>query len=97
MLLFIDGAIGMGFCICAVFFLRFWRGTGDRFFAIFAWAFVVLAVNRVFAAQQRMPDGAEGALGAYVLRLAAFVLMIVAIVDKNRKARGGSRRSGCGA
>jgi hypothetical protein len=33
---FIMGTIAMGSAIVAVFFLRFWRDTSDRLFAIFA-------------------------------------------------------------
>ena len=33
---FIMGAIAMASAVVALFFLRFWRETGDRLFAIFA-------------------------------------------------------------
>lgn len=81
------GAIAMGFAVVGLFFLRFWRDTGDRLFALFALAFFVLAANRVglgFQAEQGVKGDA-----LYWVRLLAFVLILVAIVDKNRsKGRG---------
>ena len=31
-----SGLITMGFCLAAVFFVKFWRQTGDSLFATFA-------------------------------------------------------------
>jgi hypothetical protein len=44
---FIMGAIAMASAIVALFFLRFWRDTGDRLFAIFAAAFLLLGITRL--------------------------------------------------
>ena len=41
------GAIAMASVVAALFFLRFWRDTGDRLFLIFAAAFFLLAATRV--------------------------------------------------
>jgi hypothetical protein len=79
---FIMGAIAMGFAVAGLFFLRFWKETGDRLFALFALAFFILAVNRVclaFLAEQ-MSQGFQ----LYWIRFAAFLLILVAILDKNR-------------
>lgn len=81
---FLSGAIALGSAAIALFFVRFWRASGDRFFALFALAFVVVAVNRVVLLAERSRGG-EG-VGAYLLRLAAFALILVAIVDKNRSS-----------
>ena len=40
------GAIAMASLVAALFFLRFWRDTHDRFFLLFAIAFLVEALNR---------------------------------------------------
>ena len=79
---FVFGCITMGYAVCALFFLRFWRATSDRLFAIFAVAFLILAVNRMALAFVGGTDEARAYL--YVIRLAAFVLILYAIVDKNR-------------
>jgi hypothetical protein len=80
---FIMGAIAMASSIVALFFLRFWRETGDRLFAIFALAFLLLGITRLGLALS--PQELEGHTHWYWVRLAAFVLILVAIVDKNRR------------
>lgn len=83
---FLSGVVALGSAAIALFFVRFWRATGDRFFALFALAFVVFAANRVVLLFERT-HGGEG-VDAYLLRLAAFALILVAIVDKNRGSAG---------
>ena len=78
----LNGATALGSAAIALFFLRFWRETGDRFFGFFSLAFAVFAVNRL-ALVLLEPDD-ESRTWVYVARLAAFVLILVAIVDKNR-------------
>jgi hypothetical protein len=80
---FMLGAIAMASFIAGLFFLRFWRDTGDRLFGIFAAAFCLLGVTRVGLALSTQP--LEGYTMWYWVRLAAFVLIFVAIVDKNRR------------
>jgi hypothetical protein len=41
----IAGALAMGFLIAGLFFLKFWRRTGDGLFLAFAAAFGLLAVG----------------------------------------------------
>ena len=72
------GSLGVG-----LFFLRMWRETRDRFFALFGLAFWVLAFNWFLLVWAEPPG--EHRHYFYVLRLVAFLLIIVAIVDKNRK------------
>ncbi|HYC33833.1 MAG TPA: DUF5985 family protein [Gemmatimonadales bacterium] len=79
----ISGAILMGYLVAGLFFLRFWRDTRDRLFVIFAVAFVLLGVQRVALVLTR--DMLESQTGLYVIRLFAFLLILGAIVDKNRK------------
>jgi len=80
---FLMGAIAMSSCIVALFFLRFWRDTGDRLFAIFASAFVLLAITRIGLALSN--EQMEGHTHWYWVRLAAFLLILFAIIDKNRR------------
>jgi hypothetical protein len=80
---FISGILTMGYIVAGIFFLRFWRDTRDRLFAMFGAAFFILAVQRtglVFA-----HDVPERTTAWYFVRLLAFLIIIVAIVDKNRK------------
>jgi hypothetical protein len=77
------GAIAMASAVAALFFLRFWRDTGDRLFAMFAAAFILLGVTRIGLALSQ--SHFEGQTYWYWVRLAAFLLILVAIVDKNRR------------
>ena len=91
---FMMGAIAMACLTVALFFLRFYRETGDRLFAIFALAFVTLGVTRFgLAAFGSTATIDEPQTGWYWLRLAAFLLILVAIADKNWNSR---RRAGGG-
>jgi hypothetical protein len=77
------GAIAMASMVIALFFLRFWRDTGDRLFGIFSAAFFLLGCTRIGLALSRIHF--EEQTQWYWVRLAAFVLILVAIVDKNRR------------
>lgn len=80
---FIAGASAALSFVAALFFLRFWRATGDRFFALFAVAFVVFGGNRIALTVVVQ----EHKTWIYLLRLIAFALILAAIVDKNRPTR----------
>jgi hypothetical protein len=85
MILLASGAIVLAFGVAGLFFLRFWRDTRDRLFALFALAFFVLAVNRVGIALF-VQQGDRGD-SLYWVRLCAFLLILAAIVDKNRSRK----------
>lgn len=78
---FLAGAATVGFLVASGFFVRFWRRTADRLFLAFAVAFALLALNQaaVFVLDVRSEAGSF----VYVLRVAAFLLILAAIVDKN--------------
>ncbi len=84
MSLIISGALVMGYSIAATFFFRFWRETADRLFAMFSAAFLILAVQRLALALT--PDIYGHSTALYSLRLLAFLIIIAAIIDKNRAA-----------
>ena len=67
----------------ALFFLRFWRQTGDRLFVVFAGAFALLMVERLMLATASSSH--ELVPFIYVVRLLAFALIMGAVVDKNRR------------
>lgn len=79
---FLMGAIAMAWGVASLFFLRFWRETHDRLFLIFAIAFGLLGSSRVIMAA--IEDSQEEHTYLYWLRLAAYVLIFLAIADKNR-------------
>ncbi len=80
---FLSGFVVAGFLIGGFFFLRFWRRTGDKLFLAFAGSFWLLALNQVLLAFSSVSAEERGWL--YLLRLAAFALIIVAIGLKNRQ------------
>ena len=86
---FVMGVIAMGCWVAGLFFLRFWRETRDRLFVIFASAFWLLGLTRLSLIFVR----GEEHHYIYWVRLAAFVLILVAIVDKNRPRKTGIPRS----
>jgi hypothetical protein len=75
----------MGTLVCGLVFLRLWRDGEDRFFLFFALSFLVQAVNRVALALEPSPN--EGSPLHYWVRFLAYVLILVAIIDKNRAPR----------
>lgn len=81
---FFAGAAAISLLVIAMFFLRFWKGTQDRLFLFFAGAFVFLMLERIVRAVMTVET--EWAPYVYTIRLLAFVLIIVAVVDKNRRS-----------
>jgi len=82
------GAIAMASIIIAMFFLRFWRASGDRFFLYFALSFAIEGLHRVYAVMR--DGGGEDSPLHYLIRLLAYGLILWAILEKNlpRKKRG---------
>ncbi|MBI3898961.1 MAG: hypothetical protein HY308_11795 [Gammaproteobacteria bacterium] len=79
------GAIATASLVIGLFFFRFWRSTRDRFFLFFATSFWIEAGNRVLL-------GLTGGLREdtpwyYLIRLVAYSLIVIAILDKNRPWR----------
>lgn len=70
--------------IACLFFLRYWNSARDRFFLFFAVAFGCLAANWALMVGRDPRD--EYAVYFYLLRLFAFLLILAAIVDKNRRS-----------
>jgi uncharacterized membrane protein HdeD (DUF308 family) len=75
------GAISMASLVAGLFFLRFWKDTGDRFFLFFSISFFVEGVNRFALAMATEPN--EGRPLFYFVRFLSFLLILVAIGDKN--------------
>jgi hypothetical protein len=84
---FLSGAVTLGFLLCGLHFLRFWKRSRDSLFLAFACAFWLLGLNQALLALSNIP--VEERSWVFLLRLAAFVLIIAAIAAKNRKAGEG--------
>jgi len=79
------GAIATASIIAGLFFLRFWKSTRDRFFLYFAISFWIEGVNRIllgliWGVREDVPT-------YYLIRLVAYGLILVAILDKNKRGR----------
>ena len=81
---FLSGAITMGFAVAGLFFLRFWKRTGESLFLAFAVAFWLLGLGQALLAFSDVP--VEERSWLYLLRLAAFSLILVSVWVKNRRA-----------
>jgi Family of unknown function (DUF5985) len=79
---FVSGATMAAALVIALIFFRYWRQTHDRLFLGFALGFAVFAASRLILAFLDEDD--EGRIFVYGLRLLAFLLILAAIVDKNR-------------
>jgi hypothetical protein len=79
----LSGILVTEYAAIALFFFRFWTTSKDRLFLMFSGAFVLLAIQRLAIALTQ--EILEHQAPLYLLRLAAFIVIIVAIVDKNRR------------
>ena len=82
------GGIATACLIAGLFFFRFWRTSGDRFFLFFALSFWIEGAQRFVVFQIIGVDEASPLY--YLPRLVAYGLIIAAIVDKNRKSSEGT-------
>ena len=79
---FLLGVIVTASLTAAAYFLKFWRQTGDKLFLGFGAAFCIEGLNRITFLFLDAPN--EGSPGIYVVRLFSYLLILAAIVQKNR-------------
>lgn len=79
---FLLGVIVMASLTAAGFFWRFWRQTHDLLFLGFSAAFAIEGFNRMAFLLVDKPN--EGSPIIYLVRLLAFLLLLGAIIAKNR-------------
>lgn len=79
---FLLGGISIGSFAAGLFFLQYWRASGDRFFLYFLLAFWIEAANRFHMALTNSWN--EDTPVHYLVRLASYTLILLAIADKNR-------------
>lgn len=90
--LVVRGALAFASWVAGLFFLRFWRLSRDRLFVFLCAAFWLLGVNWLsLAANHWVPETRHQ---AFLVRLLAFVLIIIGVIDKNRRGRSDSTRAG---
>ena len=82
---FLAGAVTMGFFVCGLFFWQSRTRTRDALFLWFAIAFWLLAFGQALLALTGIP--VEERSWIYLIRLAAFLLIIFAILRKNFGSR----------
>ena len=86
---FLLGVIVTASLTAAGFFWRFYRQTSDSLFFAFAAAFAIEGINRMAFLLVDKPS--EGSPIIYMVRLVAFLLLLGAIVSKNRDTPKGKR------
>ena len=79
------GAIGMAWLVASAFFARFYSRTKDRFFLLFSISFGIEGINRFALGLVDQPN--EGESWVYIVRLFSYVVILIAIADKNRTQR----------
>lgn len=76
----------MASLIATLFFIRYWRATRERLFGFFALFFVGMTANWTVLALVDRPADEARQVHAYLIRLVAFVILIIGIIDKNRRS-----------
>lgn len=89
MSVFMWSAMAMACWVIGLIFLRHWRRSHDRLLAIFATAFWTMGVSWAALAIENPPQETQHYF--YFIRLIAFLLILAAIIDKNRQPGGGRR------
>lgn len=84
----LSGAIMMGFFIIGLFFTRFWKQTSDLFFLVFSISFYLMGIERLMLA---ICYDSESRPLLYILRLLAFVMIIIAVIYKNIADNSGDK------
>jgi hypothetical protein len=78
----LSGALVLAYFVAGLHFVRFWRRTRDRLFMQFAVAFWLFTANQIVSSIPVVTDETRGY--EYLLRVLGFILIILAIVDKNK-------------
>jgi Ca2+/Na+ antiporter len=80
----ISGAIMLACFVIGIFFIKFWKKTHDKLFIMFAIAFWILSIERLVLGA----IGTQHELGpkVYLIRLSSFIMILFAIIQKNREA-----------
>ncbi len=80
---FLVGVIATASLASGLFFLRFWRDSGDSLFLAFGLAFFIEGLNRASVLALDHPN--EGTPRIYIVRCIAFLIILAGIINKNRR------------
>lgn len=83
LIIFLQGISSTAAWINGLFFIRFWRESGDELFAFFGGAFGLLGLSWALLAIFAPTEDTRPYI--YGLRLIAFLLIIAGIAAKNRR------------
>jgi hypothetical protein len=90
LLFFLAGIRMATFAAAGVFFLKFWKASRDRFFLLFCIACWLLALECVVISIMNHSDRSiflqisETSAKIYLIRLCAFIVILAAVIEKNR-------------
>lgn len=90
---FLAGISMATFGASGLFFLKLWTASRDRFFIFFSIACGFLSIERVFALfvagtfSPLRSESSEFTGWIYLIRMTAFIMILIAIVEKNRKKK----------
>jgi hypothetical protein len=82
---FILGFVATSSLVAAMFFLRFWHRTRDFLFIAFSIAFFFQALTSAASVFLSQPNGVRSWF--YTGQLCTYLLILAAILRKNRRAR----------
>lgn len=88
---FLSGVYMITFAASGLFFLKFYMASGDRFFRFFSYACWCLALERTVLLFLTDPfvsvptPQSKNESWVYLFRLAAFIIIVFAIIDRNRR------------
>lgn len=85
---FLRGGTMVALLGAAIYFYRFWKGTRDRLFLLFSFAFFVQSGSQIIVFW--LGKTGDSSPEVYWLRLIAFILIIAGIVEKNLPAKKGA-------
>ena len=88
--IYLSGLITMGYLACGLFFAKFWWRSRDFLFLAFAVAFWLMAADAALLAMLSPEDTRR--VWVYLLRIPAYLLIVLAIVRKNTDATNEHRR-----
>lgn len=77
--------IVMGFATGGLFFFSFWKKSGDRLFLLFGVSFLILCFQQLLLGAFNLTN--EALPLPFIVRLLAFALILVAILDKNLRGK----------
>lgn len=90
---FLAGVTMATFAASGLFFLKLWKASRDRFFLFFSIACGFLSLERFLALfiggafSPLRSEASEFTIWIYLIRLLAFMMILFAIIEKNRKKK----------